>query len=82
MRALQQIAKTLGLEYAGIDFALRDGAVLLFECNANMAIVPPDANPLWDYRRPAIRRVIDAAKQMIVNKADAGPANIRASRHS
>lgn len=69
MRALKQIAKTLGLEYAGIDFALRDGAVLLFESNANMAIVPPDANPLWDYRRPAIRRVIDAAKQMIVKRA-------------
>jgi glutathione synthase/RimK-type ligase-like ATP-grasp enzyme len=79
MRALEQIAKTLGLEYAGIDFALRDGAVLLFESNANMAIVPPDANPLWDYRRPAIRRVIDAAKQMIVKKAQAGRT---ASRHS
>lgn len=65
MRALAAIAKTLGLEYAGVDFALRDGAVLLFESNANMAIVPPDANPVWDYRRPAIARVIEAARRMV-----------------
>jgi hypothetical protein len=71
MTALAGISKTLGLEYAGVDFALRDGAVLLFESNANMAIVPPDANPIWDYRRPAINRVIEAAKRMIVTKADA-----------
>jgi len=72
MSALARIAATLGLEYAGIDFALRDdGAVLLFECNANMAIVPPNADPIWDYRRPAIRRVIEAAKAMIVARAQA-----------
>jgi len=71
MLALMGIAKTLGLEYAGIDFALRDGAVLLFESNANMAIVSPDGNPIWDYRRPAIRRAIDAARHMIVKKVDA-----------
>jgi len=72
MRALSRIAKTLGLDYAGIDFALRnDGAVLLFECNANMAIVPPDADPMWDYRRQAISRVIEAAKLMIVARAHA-----------
>jgi glutathione synthase/RimK-type ligase-like ATP-grasp enzyme len=65
MRALAAIAKTLGLEYAGVDFALRDGAVLLFESNANMAIVPPDANPVWDYRRPAVARVIEAARRMV-----------------
>jgi hypothetical protein len=69
MTALADISKTLGLEYAGVDFALRDGAVLLFESNANMAIVTPDANPIWDYRRPAINRVIEAAKRMIVRKA-------------
>jgi hypothetical protein len=73
MTALTGIAKTLGLEYAGIDFALRDGSVLLFESNANMAIVPPDANPIWDYRRPAINRVIEAARRMISGKAATSP---------
>jgi glutathione synthase/RimK-type ligase-like ATP-grasp enzyme len=70
MAALARIAALLGLDYAGIDFALRDdGAVLLFECNANMAIVPPNADPMWDYRRPAIGRAIEAARCMIVAKA-------------
>ncbi len=70
MAALARIATVLGLDYAGIDFALReDGAVLLFECNANMAIVPPNADSLWDYRRPAISRAIEAAKRMIVARA-------------
>jgi glutathione synthase/RimK-type ligase-like ATP-grasp enzyme len=70
MTALARIASTLGLDYGGIDFALRDdGAVLLFECNANMAIVPPNADPMWDYRRPAINRVIEAARQLVVARA-------------
>jgi hypothetical protein len=78
MGALRSIAKKLGLDYAGIDFALRaDGAVLLFECNANMAIVPPDADPMWDYRRQAISGVIDAAKRMIANRAAAQTRSLR-----
>jgi tetratricopeptide (TPR) repeat protein len=75
MNALRQIAATLQLDYAGVDFALReDGALLLFESNANMAIVPPNADPIWDYRRPAIARVIEAAKRMIVARAGASHA--------
>ena len=78
MSALGRIASTLGLDYAGIDFALReDGDLLLFECNANMAIVPPNANPMWDYRRPAIGRVVDAAKEMILARAGASRAAIQ-----
>ena len=70
MTALTRIAGVLGLDYAGIDFALRqDGAILLFECNANMAIVPPDADPMWDYRRSSIDRAIEAAQRMIVSRA-------------
>src|ERR1700733_12445712 len=48
MAALAEIAATLGLEYAGVDFALaRDGSVLLFEANATMAVFPPDPDPIW-----------------------------------
>jgi tetratricopeptide (TPR) repeat protein len=72
MSALKRIAATLKLDYAGVDFALReDGALLLFESNANMAIVPPNADPKWDYRRAAISRVIEAAKHMIVARSQA-----------
>ena len=41
MRALADIQATLGLDYAGIDFAVApDGSLLLFEANATMAIIP------------------------------------------
>jgi hypothetical protein len=64
--ALAQIGATLGLDYAGMDFALtRDGSVLLFEANATMVISPPPPDPVWDYRRPAIGRALEAAKRLL-----------------
>jgi hypothetical protein len=64
MRALERVCATLGLEYAGIDFALApDGTVLLFEANATMALVPPAPGEIWDYRRPAIETALDAARR-------------------
>ena len=66
MSALSGICLALGLEYAGVDFALAaDGSVLLFEANATMVIFPPDANPMWDYRRRAIDTVLDAARRLL-----------------
>lgn len=70
MTALRRIAAELNLDYAGIDFAVRkDGAVLLFEANATMAIIPPDADPVWDYRRAPISRALDAAKSLLLTTA-------------
>ncbi len=67
--ALATIGDRLGLEYAGVDFGLGpDRSVLLFEVNANMAIVPPDADPMWDYRRRAIMDVQTAARQMLLRR--------------
>ncbi len=43
--------------------------MLLFEANATMAIVPPDGDPMWDYRRPAVAAVQDAARRMLVRRA-------------
>lgn len=69
--ALQLICDALGLEYAGIDFALAaDGSVLLFEANATMVVFPPGPEPLWDYRRGAIDDILRAATRMIVKYAD------------
>jgi hypothetical protein len=70
MVALERIAATLGLDYGGIDFGLSaDGSVLLFEANATMVVNPPEPDPIWDYRRAPIQRVIDAAKQMLLTRA-------------
>ena len=70
LAALRRVSQALGLDYAGIDFALAaDGRVLLFEANAAMVVNPPDPDPVWDYRRPAVERVLDAATQMVRGRA-------------
>jgi glutathione synthase/RimK-type ligase-like ATP-grasp enzyme len=70
MTALREIQKTLGLDYGGIDFGLnakRD--VLLFEANATMAVIPPDADTRWDYRRPVVTQIHDAVLNMLMSRA-------------
>ena len=70
MTALARIQAVLGLDYAGIDFALApDGRVLLFEANATMAIIPPGSDPIWDYRRRAAADALAAARCLL-------PANL------
>jgi tetratricopeptide (TPR) repeat protein len=72
MTALRDICAALGLEYAGVDFALApDGAVLLFEANATMVVFPPGLDSKWDYRRPAIDAVLAAARRMLTNRTAA-----------
>jgi glutathione synthase/RimK-type ligase-like ATP-grasp enzyme len=71
MAALARIQAILGLEYGGIDFALAaDGSVRLFEANATMVVFPPNPEPIWDYRRSAIDRVLKAATQMLLRHAE------------
>ncbi len=74
MAALEAIQATLGLDYAGVDFGIGlNGELLVFEANAVMNIIPPDASPQWDYRRPAINRAIGAARRLLVNRARRSP---------
>ena len=66
MTALAQIAQSLGLDYAGVDFALdADGTLLLFEANATMLINPPGPEAVWDYRRAAAARALAAAQKLL-----------------
>jgi len=70
MTALAAIQETLGLDYAGVDFALTpDGSVLVFEANATMAINPPEPGAIWDYRRRAAADVLDAARGLLARRA-------------
>jgi aromatic-L-amino-acid decarboxylase len=68
--ALEETQKTLGLDYGGVDFGLNEkGEVLLFEANATMAVIPPDADERWDYRRAAVERIDRAVLNMLMDRA-------------
>jgi tetratricopeptide (TPR) repeat protein len=70
VRALHEIQKALGLDYAGIDFGISvDGKLILFEANAAMNVLPPGPDERWNYRRPHVQRILDTARGMIVRKA-------------
>jgi hypothetical protein len=70
MAALAGIAKTIDLDYAGVDFALAsDGSLLLFEANATMVVISPDADPIWNYRRRAVSDINTAVSRMLSRHA-------------
>jgi len=69
MATLGALASRLDLDYGGIDFGVAsDGRLIVFEINATMAIYPPDDDPRWTYRRPAIDRALHAVRDMIVQR--------------
>jgi hypothetical protein len=70
LAALRRIAQAIGLDYAGIDFALTgSGEILVFETNATMVIVEPSQDERWAYRQKPVQRVIDAFKEMLASRA-------------
>jgi tetratricopeptide (TPR) repeat protein len=70
LRALEQVRDVLGLDYGGVDFGLdATGNLLLFEANATMVVNPPEPDPRWDYRRPAVTRILDAVRAMLRRRA-------------
>lgn len=64
------LSKTL---YGGIDFGLNErGEVLLFEANATMAVIVPDKDQRWDYRRPATEKIYRAVWTMLRSRSTKG----------
>lgn len=68
--ALTEIVRTMGLEYAGVDFGIdSSGQVVLFEANATMSIVPADpGNPRDAYRHAALEPICEAFGRLIARK--------------
>jgi hypothetical protein len=58
MASLERINAELGLDYGGIDFGV-------YEANATMAVFPAPPDERFDYRRPAVARVLDAAHALV-----------------
>lgn len=70
MTALGHISMALGLDYAGVDFGVGPaGELLLFEANATMVVNPPDRDPLWDYRREPVERILAAMRRLLTDRA-------------
>lgn len=68
--ALEEICRTLGLDYGGMDFSLNAaGEVVLFEANPSMVVSPPDKDARWDYRRPAVQRIMAAVRHLLTHSA-------------
>jgi tetratricopeptide (TPR) repeat protein len=60
-RTLREIAARIGLDFAGIDFALtRSGEVLVFEINATMLIHPEDECGPLAHKNAAVTRITQA----------------------
>jgi glutathione synthase/RimK-type ligase-like ATP-grasp enzyme len=72
MAALERIRDALGLDYAGVDFAIHAGGdLLLFEANATMVIAPLGRDERWAYRSGAIGKILDAVAAMIMARSAA-----------
>jgi tetratricopeptide (TPR) repeat protein len=70
--ALGKIRDRLGLDYMGIDFGLLDdGRIVLFEANAAMAVLAPDPDPRFAYRRPASDAIALALRDMLLDRIKA-----------
>jgi tetratricopeptide (TPR) repeat protein len=62
---LGRVRDTLGLDYAGIDFALAgDGRIVVFEANAAMTVLHPDPDPRFAYRKAASDAIAAALVRM------------------
>ena len=61
MQALRRIAKSVALDFWGIDFTLTgDGRVLVFEANATMLVHREEFHAELAYRNPFVQKILDA----------------------
>ena len=84
MGALMRIATQLGLNYGGIDFAVgQDGALIFFEANTTMVIVPAARRPQMGLsprrHRPRAGRGPRSAAGQAPRRV---PGDVRLSGHS
>jgi hypothetical protein len=70
LQTLGRIRDRLGLDYGGIDFGFDAlGNVVVFEANATMAMLAPQGDERWAYRRAPVMSVRQAVHRMLVARA-------------
>ncbi|EXJ13419.1 ATP-grasp domain-containing protein [Imhoffiella purpurea] len=68
--ALTAIHRAIGLDYLGIDCAeTEDGRLLIFEIDPAMVVHAMDPVDLYPYKQPAMRKVFDAFRTMLIQRA-------------
>ena len=72
--ALRLIAERLALEYVGIDCGeAPDGRLLLFEADSGMTVHSMDPPELFPYKRPQMRKVFQAFREMLLHMGERRP---------
>lgn len=72
-QAFQAIDARMGMPYLGIDCAeTRDGELLVFEADNAMIVHAMDAEEMYPYKRPAMRKVFAAFRAMLARAAAGG----------
>ena len=70
--ALQTIYQRIGLPYLGIDCAeTGSGDLLIFEVDNAMVVHAMDSEEMFPYKKPAMRKVFGAFRQMLENARQA-----------
>jgi len=70
--ALLSIAQRLELEYVGIDCGeTPDGELLIFEVDSGMTVHAMDPVDIFPYKRPQMRKVFRAFRQMLMDASTA-----------
>ena len=65
-KALRAVARTLGLEYFGLDCSIdRQGRLLIFEADPAMIVHAGDDPQLFGYKVPAARRIFAAFEKLM-----------------
>lgn len=80
--ALAAIHGAIGLEYFGIDCAeTQDGRLLIFEVDPAMVVHAMDPVDLYPYKPPAMRRIFDAFRAMLIATAERHPPGLSRTSH-
>jgi hypothetical protein len=81
MQALRRIAKSVELDFWGIDFALlEDGRLLVFEANATMLVHREEFHAELAYRNPFVQKILDAFSELVrarTSRSMDGPRALR-----
>ena len=79
--AFQALNERMGLDYWGFDCGeTADGKLLIFEADVGMMVHAMDPVDLFPYKRPQMRKVFAAFRQMLLNAMQRGMSGRRDSQ--